>query len=70
MPQKQPAVLSCIEHERLEFELIEVRTRGQYLTRLRRRSREEQADWDLAGAAGAFESRGSRTGAWVQRLKA
>ena len=46
MPQKQPAVLSCIEHERLEFELIEVRTRGQYLTRLRRRSREEQADWD------------------------
>jgi len=46
MPQRQPAVLSCIEHERLEFELIEVRTRGQYLTRLRRRSREEQADWD------------------------
>jgi hypothetical protein len=46
MPQKQPAVFSCIEHERLEFELIEVRTRGQYLTRLRRRSREEQADWD------------------------
>jgi hypothetical protein len=46
MPQKQTAVLSCIEHERLEFELIEVRTRGQYLTRLRRRSREEQADWD------------------------
>jgi hypothetical protein len=46
MPQKQPAVLSCIEHERLEFELIEVRTRGQYLPRLRRRSREEQADWD------------------------
>ena len=46
MPRKEPAVLSCIEHERLEFELIEVRTRGQYLTRLRRRSREEQADWD------------------------
>jgi len=46
MPQKQLAVLSCIEHERLEFELIEVRTRGQYLTRLRRLSREEQAEWD------------------------
>jgi hypothetical protein len=46
MPQKQLAVLSCIEHERLEFELIEVRTRGQYLTRLRRLSREEQADRD------------------------
>ena len=46
MPQKQLTVLSCIEDERLEFELIEVRTRGQYLTRLRRLSREEQADWD------------------------
>jgi hypothetical protein len=46
MPQKQPAVLSCIEHERLEFELIEVCTRGPYLTRLRRPSREEQTDWD------------------------
>jgi hypothetical protein len=48
MPQKQLAVLSCIEHERLEFELIEVRTRGQCLTRLRRLSREEQAEWDRA----------------------
>jgi hypothetical protein len=46
MPHKQLAVLSCIEHERLEFDLIEVRTRGQYLTRLRRLSREEQAEWD------------------------
>lgn len=46
MPPKQLAVLSCIEHERLEFELTEVRTRGQYLTRLRRLSREEQAEWD------------------------
>jgi hypothetical protein len=46
MPQKQLTVLSCIEHERLEFELIEVRTRGQYLTRLRRLSREEQSEWD------------------------
>jgi hypothetical protein len=46
MPQKQLAVLSCIEHERLEFELIEVRARGQYLTRFRRPSREEQAEWD------------------------
>jgi hypothetical protein len=44
--QKQLAVLCCIEHERLEFKLIEVRTRGQYLTRLRRLSREEQAEWD------------------------
>jgi hypothetical protein len=26
--QEQLAVLSCIEHERLEFELFEVRTRG------------------------------------------
>jgi hypothetical protein len=35
-----------VEHERLEFELLEVRTRGQYLTRLRSISREEQAEWD------------------------
>ncbi|HEY1468446.1 MAG TPA: hypothetical protein VGF61_05340 [Candidatus Acidoferrum sp.] len=46
MTPKQLAVLSCIEHERLEFELIEVRTRGQYLTRLRRLSRQEQTEWD------------------------
>jgi hypothetical protein len=46
MPSKQLAVLPCTEHERLEFELIEVRTRGQYLTRLRRLSREEQSEWD------------------------
>jgi hypothetical protein len=46
MPQKQLAVLSCIEHERLEFELIEVRSRGRYLTRLRRLSREEQSECD------------------------
>ncbi len=41
-----PDVLSCVEHERLAFEWIEVRTRGQYLTRLRPLSREEQAEWD------------------------
>ena len=39
-------VLSCVEHERLEFELLELRTRGQYLTRLRGITREEQAEWD------------------------
>lgn len=39
-------VLTCIEHERLEFELLELRTRGQYLTRLRRVSRQEQAELD------------------------
>lgn len=39
-------VLCCIERERLEFELLEVRTRGQYLTRLRRLTREEQDEWD------------------------
>ncbi len=39
-------VLNCIEHERLEFELIEVRTRGQYLTRLRSLSPQECAEWD------------------------
>ena len=40
------SVLSCVEHERLEFEMIELRTRGQYLTRLRGLSREERAEWD------------------------
>ena len=39
-------VLGCIEHERLEFELLELRTRGQYLTRLRGLSRQEQTEWD------------------------
>jgi hypothetical protein len=69
MAQTRLVVLSCVEHERLAFELLEVRTRGQYLTRLRGISREEQAEWDRrerrAGAAG-----GSRTGAWLRPLKA
>jgi hypothetical protein len=46
MFETRTAILSCIEHERLEFELLEIRTRGQYLTRLRSLSREEQATWD------------------------
>ena len=51
------AVASCIEHERLAFELLEVRTRVQYLTRLRALSSEERAELDrreraaLTGAA-------------------
>jgi len=40
------SVLSCVEHERLEFELLELRTRGQDLTRLRGLTREGQAEWD------------------------
>jgi hypothetical protein len=40
------SVLSCIDRERLEFELLEVRARVQYLTRLRPLSREERAEWD------------------------
>ena len=46
MPMTLTSVITCIEHERLEFELIEVRTRGQYLTRLRSLTRQEQAVWD------------------------
>ena len=46
MLQSRLPVLCCIEHERLEFELLEVRTRGQYLIRLRRLSRHEQDEWD------------------------
>jgi hypothetical protein len=44
--QLSGSVLCCIEQERLEFEMLEVRTRGQYLTRLRRLTREEPAEWD------------------------
>ncbi|HXH67917.1 MAG TPA: hypothetical protein VNI81_12010 [Candidatus Limnocylindrales bacterium] len=46
MAQSRLDFLSCVEHERLAFELLEVRTRGQYLTRLRGISREEQGEWD------------------------
>ena len=46
MSKTLTGVLTCIEHERLEFELIEVRTRGRYLTRLRSLSRLERAEWD------------------------
>lgn len=43
-------VRSCIEHERLAFELLELTTRGQYLSRFRQPSREEQAEWDVQEA--------------------
>ena len=46
MAETRLVALSCVEHERLTFELLEVRTRGRYLTRLRGISREEQAEWD------------------------
>jgi hypothetical protein len=46
MTDLRTSVLSCVEHERLEFDLLELRTRGQYLVRLRRLSRQEQAEWD------------------------
>jgi hypothetical protein len=44
-------VPSCIERERLEFELPEVRTRRQYPARLRSLTREERADWDRRARA-------------------
>jgi hypothetical protein len=46
MTDLRTAVPTCLEHERLAFELLEVRTRGQYLTRLRDLSQEERAEWD------------------------
>ena len=46
MPDPRIAVASCIEHERLAFELLELRTRVQYLTRLRALSSEERAELD------------------------
>ena len=39
-------VASCLEHERLAFELLKVRTRGQYLTRLRPLTSREWDGWD------------------------
>ncbi len=41
MNDLRSSVLSCIEHERLEFELLELRTRGQCLIRLRGLTRQE-----------------------------
>ena len=46
MHDSRLAVAGCIEHERLTFELLEVRTRGQYLSRLRALSSAERAEWD------------------------
>ncbi len=46
MTSLRTSVLSCIEHERLEFELLELPSRGQYLVRLRGLTRQEQAEWD------------------------
>jgi antitoxin component of RelBE/YafQ-DinJ toxin-antitoxin module len=40
-------VQSCIEHERLAFELLELTTRQQHLSRFRELSKEEQADWNV-----------------------
>jgi len=40
------SVLSCVERERLEEELHEARTRGQYLSRLRRLTLPERAALD------------------------
>jgi len=46
MNDSRLAVASCIEHERLAFELLEVRTRSQYLTRLRPLTSQERTAWD------------------------
>jgi hypothetical protein len=40
-------VQSCIEHERLAFELLELTTREQHLSRFRESSQEEQAEWNV-----------------------
>ena len=46
MNDSRLAVASCLEHERLTFELLEVRTRSQYLTRLRPLTSQERTAWD------------------------
>jgi len=40
------SIPTCAEHERLEFELLEVRTRGRYLGRLRSLTPRESTEWD------------------------
>lgn len=40
-------VQSCIEHERLAFELLELTTREQHLSRFRESSQEEQSEWNV-----------------------
>lgn len=47
MHDSRLAVACCLEHERLSFELLEVRTRGQYLARLRPLTIQERDAWDL-----------------------
>jgi len=46
MDEFRSSVPGCIEHERLEFDLLELRTLGQYLLRLGGLTRQEQAEWD------------------------
>ena len=46
MNDTRSTVASCIEHERLAFELLKVRTRVQYLTRLRVVTSRERAALD------------------------
>ena len=46
MNDPRPTVARCLEHEKLAFELLEVRTRVQYLTRLRALTGEERAELD------------------------
>jgi hypothetical protein len=47
-------VLSCAEHERLAFALLEGQTRGQHLGRLRGLTRPEQAESGTGGSVRRF----------------
>ena len=62
-------VPTCIEHERLALELLELRTRGCYLSRLRSLSREQRAEWYRREQAALGKAGRPRPGAWVQPLK-
>ena len=46
MIDPRSTIASCIEHERLAFELLEVRARVQYLARLRSLTGGERAELD------------------------
>jgi hypothetical protein len=45
------SVPSCAEHERLAFELLTLRARGEWLRRLRGLTRQELAEWDRPALA-------------------
>ena len=61
-------VRTCIERERLGHELLELRTRGQYLSGLRRLTPPEQVAWDQRERVTQANLADHDPGAWLQPL--